>query len=155
MVFKIRGVKKMNKNQFAIKTLVPEEIYTGRDEFIEYFYKEALKAATRRSRSIVLLGQRRMGKTEIFKRVVNRLFFEQDHKDTNAVVPVYYKFPDDITDRWEFATEYVINFIKWYTAFKIRDPYVVIKENYVKLNELPEFVKSNLEITPEFRGHLT
>jgi len=79
----------MKKNQFAIKTLVPEEIYTGRDVFIEYFYKEALKAATRRSRSIVLLGQRRMGKTEIFKRVVNRLFFEQDHKDPNAVVPVY------------------------------------------------------------------
>jgi len=45
----------MKKNQFAIKTLVPEEeIYTGRDEFIEYFYKESLKAATRRSRSIVL-----------------------------------------------------------------------------------------------------
>jgi len=35
---------------------------------------------------MVLLGQRRMGKTEIFKRVVNRLFFEQDYEDSNAVV---------------------------------------------------------------------
>jgi len=43
----------MNKNQFAIKTLVPKEIYTGRDEFIEYFYELALKAATR----INLLGK--------------------------------------------------------------------------------------------------
>jgi AAA+ ATPase superfamily predicted ATPase len=42
--------------------------------------------------STVLLGQRRMGKTEIFKRVVNRLFFEQDYQDPKAVVPVYYSF---------------------------------------------------------------
>jgi len=81
---------------FAIKTLVPDEIYTNRKEFLDLFYHEALKAATRRSVSMVLLGQRRMGKTEIFKRVVNRLFFEQDYHDPNAVVPVYYKFPETI-----------------------------------------------------------
>jgi AAA+ ATPase superfamily predicted ATPase len=62
-----------------------------------------LKARTRRTMSTVLLGQRRMGKTEIFKRVVNRLFFEQDHQDPKAVVPIYYSFPDKFTDRWDFA----------------------------------------------------
>jgi len=143
----------MNKNQFAIKTLVPEEIYTGRDEFIDYFYKESLKAATRRSRSIVLLGQRRMGKTEIFKRVVNRLFFEQDHKDPNAVVPVYYKFPDDITDRWEFSIEYVENFIKWYTAFRMRAP-GILEDDHILIKELPDFVRSNIEITKGIAGSL-
>ena len=70
----------------------------------------------------MLLGQRRMGKTEIFKRLVNRLFFEQNHKDPNAVIPVYYKFSDVVTDPWKFATEYVENFIKWYTAFRMRKP---------------------------------
>ena len=79
----------MNKNQWAIKTLVPEEVYTDREHFLDYFYQTALKAQHRRSMSTVLLGQRRMGKTEIFKRVVNRLFFEQDHTDPNAVVPIY------------------------------------------------------------------
>ncbi|ETR65388.1 MAG: hypothetical protein OMM_06061 [Candidatus Magnetoglobus multicellularis str. Araruama] len=143
----------MNKNQFAIKTLVPEEIYTGRDEFIAYFYNEALKAATRRSRSIVLLGQRRMGKTEIFKRVINRLFFEQDHKDPNAVIPVYYKFPDDITDPWKFSIEYVENFIKWYAAFQLRNP-DILKEGFLQPGELPEFVKSNIEITSNFKRAL-
>jgi hypothetical protein len=63
----------MNKNQFAIKTLVPDEIYTNRKEFLELFYNEALKASTRRTSSMVLLGQRRMGKTEIFKRVIKTL----------------------------------------------------------------------------------
>ncbi|CAN2039272.1 ATPase domain protein, prokaryote domain protein [Candidatus Magnetomoraceae bacterium gMMP-15] len=139
----------MNKDQFAIKTLVPDEIYTDRKEFLDYFYEEALKAATRRSRSIVLLGQRRMGKTEIFKRVVNRLFFEQDYKDPNAVIPVYYKFPDNINDRWNFSIEYVENFIKWYTAFKMRDK-TILKEKFIKLQDLPDFVRSNIKMTPGF-----
>jgi len=56
----------MNQNQhpWAIETLVPKEIYTDRQEFIDYFYQIALKARTRRTGSTVLLGQRRMGKTE-------------------------------------------------------------------------------------------
>ena len=60
---------------WVIKPLVPDEVYTDRTEFLEYFYETALKAATRRTMSTVLLGRRRMGKTEIFRRVVNRLFF--------------------------------------------------------------------------------
>jgi len=139
----------MNKNQFAIKTLVPDDIYTDRKEFLDLFYNEALKAATRRSVSMVLLGQRRMGKTEIFKRVINRLFFEQDYKDPNAVVPVYYKFPDHIIDPWQFSIKYVENFIKWYTAFRMRNP-DIIEKKFIKLNELPDFVKSNIEITRGF-----
>ena len=69
---------------------MPEEVYTDRQEHIDYFYEHALKAITRRSWSVVLLGQRRMGKTEIFKRAVNRLFYEQDHRDPQALVPVSY-----------------------------------------------------------------
>ncbi len=144
----------MNKKQFAIKTLVPDEIYTDRKEFLYFFYNEALKAATRRTVSMVLLGQRRMGKTEIFKRVVNRLFFEQDRKDPNAVVPVYYKFPDHITDPWKFSIDYVENFIKWYVAFRLGDPKIVVNNDYVPIIDLPEFVKSNIEMTDGFESTL-
>ena len=143
----------MYKKKFAIKTLVPEEIYTDREYWLKYFYDEALKAATRRSGSIVLLGQRRMGKTEIFKRVVNKLFFEQDHKDPNAVVPVYYKFSDNVIDRWDFAIKYVVNFIKWYTAFKMRNPNL-LKDNFIEIVDLPDFVRSNIEVTENFEGAL-
>jgi len=143
----------MNKNQFAIKTLVPDEIYTDRKEFLDLFYNEALKAATRRTVSMVLLGQRRMGKTEIFKRVVNRLFFEQNHKDSKTVVPVYYKFPDNITDPWKFSIEYVENFIKWYAAFRMRNP-DILEKKFIKLNDLPDFVKSNIEVTKGFNYSL-
>jgi len=62
-------------SQWAIRPLVSREVYTDREEHLEYLYKAALDAIGRRTMSTVLLGQRRMGKTEIFKRVVNRLFF--------------------------------------------------------------------------------
>ncbi len=56
--------------KWVVRTLVPDDVYTDRTEFLDYFFKEALAAADRNAMSTVLLGQRRMGKTEIFKRVI-------------------------------------------------------------------------------------
>ena len=111
---------------WIVKPLVAEEVYTDRAEYLEYFYRDALRAATRRSMSTVLLGRRRMGKTEIFKRVVNRLFFEQDPTSPHAVVPVYYSFHDKKQDRWDFAKDYLENFIRHYLAFYARQPEIII-----------------------------
>lgn len=110
---------------WIVKPLVAEEVYTDRQEFLDYFYREALRAATRRSMSTVLLGRRRMGKTEIFKRVVNRLFFAQELTDPQAVVPVYYSFLDKKQDRWDFAKDYLENFIRHYLAFYARQPEII------------------------------
>jgi hypothetical protein len=134
----------------AIQTLVPDEIYTNRTDFLSYFLQASYKAATRRSMSTVLLGQRRMGKTEIFKRVVNRLFREQDHTKPNAVIPVYYKFPDNVTDRWEFSIKYVENFIRWYVAFRLNNT-DVIHEKHLGRSELINFIKEKIEVTPGFQ----
>jgi len=138
---------------WAIKTLVAEEVYTDRDYFLDYFYKTALNARTRRTMSTVLLGQRRMGKTEIFKRVVNRLFFEQDYRDPEAVVPVYFSFSDTFKDRWDFAAKYVENVIRWYVAFRLRDKRILSKRN-VKLPQLQEIVQQKVIMTTGFEGSL-
>ncbi|MEA3341933.1 MAG: hypothetical protein U9R15_18375, partial [Chloroflexota bacterium] len=113
---------------WVVKPLVPEEVYTDRERFLKYFYEAALKAATRRTMSTVLLGQRRMGKTEIFKRVVNRLFFGQDPRDPHAVVPVYYSFPDEQVGETQFAKEYLENFMRYYVGFYTSQPELVIDE---------------------------
>jgi len=110
-------MKSRNKNRWVVRPLVQEEVYTDREEFLEYFYKAALAAAGRRTMSTVLLGQRRMGKTEIFKRVVNRLFSEQEPGDPKAVVPVYYSFPDTDMDETGFAKDYLENFMRYYVGF--------------------------------------
>ncbi|HLC16278.1 MAG TPA: hypothetical protein VJL89_08645 [Thermodesulfovibrionia bacterium] len=113
---------------FVVRPLVPEEVYTDRKEFIDYFYNAALEAAGRRTMSTVLLGHRRMGKTEIFKRVVNRLFFEQNPKDPDAVVPVYYSFPEMPLDAGQFAIEYLENFFRYYVGFYTSQPELILKE---------------------------
>ncbi len=130
---------------WAIRPLVPTEVYTDREEHLEYLYQAALKAITRRSMSTVMLGQRRMGKTEIFKRVVNRLFFDQTtYTDIHAsVVPVYYIFSDTVPDRRGFAEEYVENLIRWYVAFRLRQPAVISRQS-VASEYLREWVTQHL-----------
>ncbi len=113
---------------WVIKPLVPEPVYTDRTEFLEYFHHSALEGAHRRTMSKVLLGQRRMGKTEIFKRVVNRLFFEQNPRDPHAVVPVYYCFRDQPSGETSFATDYMENFIRYYVGFLTSQPELIIDE---------------------------
>ncbi len=138
---------------WAIKPLVSEEVYTERQEFLDYFYQSALKARTRRSDSTVLLGQRRMGKTEIFKRVVNRLFFEQDHLEPEAVVPIYYSFPDTFKDRWDFSLKYVENFIRWYAAFRLRDKSILSEESLDR-EEIIAIVRQKMVISEGFESSL-
>ncbi len=139
--------------KWAIKTLVSEEVYTDRQFFLDYFYKAAQKARTRRTMSTVLLGQRRMGKTEIFKRVVNRLFFEQDHRDPEAVVPIYYSFPDSFKDDWHFASEYVENFMRWYAAFRLRDTRLLSAEIYER-HKLIETIHNHRLFSETFKTTL-
>jgi hypothetical protein len=141
---------------WAIRPLVAEEVYTDRQEPLDFFYKAALRAITRRTTSTVLLGRRRMGKTEIFKRVVNRLFFAQEeYADLQAsVVPVYYAFGDKPIDRWEFSVQYTENFIRWYTAFRLRN-LDALDRNRVPSEQLVDFVRSNLKETGHFVDSLT
>jgi len=135
-------------HKYAIKPMVPNEVYTDREEFLTNYYDAAMLAKTRRSMSSLLLGMRRMGKTEIFKRVINRLFFEQDHQDPNAAIPVFYQFPDEPITRESFALEYVENFIRWYVAFKLGD--VSILSNPEEIDELLALIHKHIPITPGF-----
>jgi hypothetical protein len=140
-------------SRWAIRPLVPEEVYTNRKEHLGYLYNAALDAIGRRTMSTVLLGQRRMGKTEIFKRVVNRLFFEQDHLDPKAVIPVYYSFKDEPLDRWEFAIGYVENFLRWYAAFRLREPQILSTKK-LDLDDLSELIRSRLDVPEGLSGAL-
>jgi hypothetical protein len=91
-----------------------------------------------------------MGKTEIFKRVVNRLFFEQDHQDPEAVVPVYYSFPDHFQDRWDFALKYTENFLRWYAAFRLRDT-TLLSAKTSDLYHLIEIIRHSALFTDAFK----
>ncbi len=139
--------------KYVIRPLVPEDVYTDRTEFLDYLYHAAREAAHRRTTSTVLLGRRRMGKTEIFKRVINRLFIEQDPNDPYTVIPVYYSFKEEKTDRWEFAVGYVENILRWMTAFHLRDPKIILTREITR-QEIVPFIRSKLKITVGLDGAL-
>jgi len=139
--------------KYVIKPLVPDDVYTDRAEFLDYLVHAAREAAHRRTTSTVLLGRRRMGKTEIFKRVINRLFFEQDPNDPHAVIPVYYSFKEEKTDRWEFAIGYVENILRWMTAFRLCDPKIILTREITR-HEIVPFIRSKLEMTVGLDGAL-
>ena len=144
-------MKSQTPPRWVLRPRVPEEVYTDRQEFLDSFYKTALAARGQRAMSTVLLGKRRMGKTEIFLRVVNRLFWEQDHRDPQAVVPVYYSFEDEPGDRWEFSIKYTENFIRWYTAFRLRD-LDIFSPKIVKREDLPELLRSHFPMSTGLKG---
>ncbi len=141
--------------KYAIRPVVPETVYTNRNEHLNYLYQAALNAIERRSMSVVLLGRRRMGKTEIFKRVVNRLFFEQEHHSDihRSVVPVYYSFKDTVSDKWDFSIKYVENFIRYYLAFRLRD-LKILSSTEVTQENLIVFLKKRLDQFKELEGAL-
>ncbi len=143
----------LQQSHLVLPTRVPEAVYTDRREFLDYLYDLALKARTQRAMSTVLLGQRRMGKTEIFIRVVNRLFWEQDDRDPQAVIPIYYSFKDTPGDRWEFSIEYVENVLRWYTAFRLRQPEILDPRQFSQ-QALMEEAKARLPMTYCLEGML-
>jgi len=122
---------------------------------LNYLYQAALNAIERRSMSVVLLGQRRMGKTEIFKRVVNRLFFEQEHHADihRSVVPVYYSFKDTVSDKWDFSIDYVENFIRWYVSFRLRD-LTILSTTDVTQEGVIEFLRNHMDQFKELESAL-
>ncbi|KPA11364.1 ATPase domain protein, prokaryote domain protein, partial [Candidatus Magnetomorum sp. HK-1] len=135
----------MSKKNHALETVVPEAVYTDRKELIDCFYDAALKATSRRTMSTVLLGQRRMGKTEIFKRVVNRLFLNQDADDQNTVIPVFYQFPEEHVNRENFSLKYVENFLRWFAAFKLKNQTLLKRPR--NINQLIKFIEENIPLT--------
>jgi hypothetical protein len=70
-----------------------------------------------------------------------------------SVVPVYFKFEDAVQDRWDFAEKYVINFLRWFTAFRLGEPEILSRDR-VKTNELLDRIRSNDDLADELKGGL-
>ena len=58
------------RTQYVFAPSCPEELFTDREEELERLYRMGVNAALRRTYGTALIGLRRLGKTELFKRVV-------------------------------------------------------------------------------------
>jgi len=52
-------------------------------------------------------------------------FFEQDPKSPDAVVPVYFSFPDTIENKKDFALKYMESLMRYYLAFYTNQPDII------------------------------
>lgn len=89
---------------------------------IDNIYKLAIETSNDTTHSIYLYGKRKVGKTEVLKRVYNRLFWEQD-----KIIPFYYCFYKDFSDIHEFAKDYLLEFAKQYLGFIKKQPSIIRK----------------------------
>lgn len=103
-------------NKFVLPVLT-NEIFTNREELLEHLKFRAMNTRFQRTTSFALLGHRRVGKTEVLKRLYNNLFWEQDE-----VVPIYITYDDLNRQADQFAEEYFFSFLLQYVAFKKKNP---------------------------------
>ena len=102
---------------------LPDEEFFSRDADIQNLFHAGLDAARALTPSQFLSGPRKSGKTEILKRVYNRLFLEQP-----GVVPFYHSVPKSLASGEAFCREYFLHGVLQLLAFLKRDPQLVSAE---------------------------
>lgn len=136
----------MIDNREPVFHISPDKEFIDRKVEIDNIYKLALATSANTTQSLYLKGKRKIGKTEVLKRVYNRLFWEQ-----GRVIPFYYCFYKEFSDILEFAKDYLTEFAKQYLGFIKKQPFFIRKnislnkilgiledEEYPKLKELIE-----------------
>ncbi len=126
-----------------------DELFTDRDEEMEKLYRFGEEAALWRTPSVALIGLRRLGKTELFKRVHARLFFEQD-----AVAPVFFSFQGASPHSAPLAEEYLREFLRQYLSFTSGKDWEVLGLGLNALLDLAERQGPPFSdrIVPQFRN---
>lgn len=107
--------------------ICPDSEFFGRQREIDYICRRAARAQ-KLSSGMFLVGKRWTGKTEILRRIHQRLFWSQAR-----IIPVYYQFKA-YTNHEDFAEDYVREIIKQYYAFIKNDVQFIRME--VALEEL-------------------
>jgi hypothetical protein len=91
------------------------QLFTGRNEELEYFLKWIEGIKEEKSKSKALLARRKMGKTALMERLFNITFYKND-----GVIPFYYEVREGKQWAVDFCKDFFLTFIYQYIAFKTR-----------------------------------
>lgn len=94
--------------------------FWGRDSEIDILSSIALQAGSGDTGSIILLGKRGIGKTELLRRIYNELF----NSGTNTV-PFFYTIKTAFASVESFSRDYISSFILQYLAFIRKAPSLI------------------------------
>jgi len=108
-----------------ILNVLPDEEFFSRESDVQKLFNAGLDVARSLQPSCFLTGSRKSGKTEILKRVYNRLFWEQD-----TVIPFFHSLPKSLNSAEAFCREYFFRSILQFVGFLKKDPLLVMAEDF-------------------------
>jgi hypothetical protein len=94
--------------------------FLGRDSEINILANVASQAGSGDTGSIILLGKRGIGKTELLRHLYNELFNSSDN-----TVPFFYTIKTAFASVDSFSKDYISSFILQYLAFVKKDPSLI------------------------------
>lgn len=113
---------------------LPDEEFLYRRSDAERLFQAGLDVARSLRPSYFLAGNRKSGKTEILKRVYNRMFWDQD-----LVVPFLHPIPSVLNSAEAFCREYFFRSILQFVAFLRKDS-MLAKADEFNLNQIIQLV---------------
>ncbi|MDM8514604.1 hypothetical protein QUF76_00260 [Desulfobacterales bacterium HSG16] len=111
-------------------------LLTGRENEFEDFEQWLAGIPKKLSKSRVILGRRKSGKTAFVQRIFNRLWSEQ-----GEIIPLYFTFPEKKIWYPEFAIQYYRTFASQYISFLEKNEEMV--RSPMTLDQIEEYGRSN------------
>ncbi|MEM7532722.1 MAG: hypothetical protein AAF639_11140 [Chloroflexota bacterium] len=119
--------------QYPLKENIGKpELLVGRATEFQKFHQWVEGMPDQRSKSWVILGRRKSGKTAFVQRLFNQLW-----SSNGQVIPFYYSIPESPIWLNTLALDYYQTFASHYISFVERDPTIV--EDVLSLEEINEY----------------
>jgi anti-sigma regulatory factor (Ser/Thr protein kinase) len=112
-----------------------EKDFIGRLQEQASLYKRVLQADRGQAQSVVLLGQRGIGKTELLKHLFGQLFWKQDR-----VAPFWYSVNPALLSVTAFSKTYLVRFICQRLAFPKKDQTLFYQDG-ISIDDLSSLVE--------------
>ncbi len=103
--------------------MIPEDQFFDRKEEIRSLLDRIIRLPDFPVQTCLLTGPRRVGSSEIIKRVYRELFIGQE-----KILPFFYRFERTFQDPSSFVRDYLTTLIRQYIAFQDKKPSVLLPE---------------------------
>lgn len=97
--------------------MLSDDLFFDRKEEMQSILDMVLQAADFPVQSCAILGPRRVGTSEVVKRLYKELFLDQE-----KILPLFYRFERPFQDPVHFVRDYLSHLIRQTIAFQERDP---------------------------------
>jgi anti-sigma regulatory factor (Ser/Thr protein kinase) len=101
--------------------MIPDDLFFDRKGEMQSILDVLMRVPDMPVESCALTGPRRVGTSEIVKRIYKELFLDQE-----KVFPFYYRFERSFHDPVHFVRDYLANLIRQYIAFHEKDPSLLL-----------------------------